>query len=129
MNWPDALEHAIDTQDPSGGWGVADCCQFVNRYYRAVTGKDVAGAFQYASQAQALRIVAEHGGLKTLLTDVLGPSDEESHPGDVVLVRLDEDGQLYAPGIHAGYCVHLVHPDYGLLRVDTNRIEGAWRCR
>lgn len=129
MNWQDALSEAISTYVPDAGWGASDCCQFVNAYWRSLTGNDIAQGFDYASRGDALRIVAEHGGLEGLLTDVLGAPEDEPEPGDIVLAWLNDEHTLSVPAVHGGYCLHFVHPDLGLARCSTKSMErgAAWR--
>lgn len=126
MTWEEALlDTAAEFRGQPPAFGTYDCCQFARSYYRRLTGRDV-GAIPYATEGEARRILARHGGLEGLIEDILGEPADHARPGDVVLVRLG-DG-ISAAGVNAGYAAFTIHPVDGLVRVDSRHILESWQC-
>lgn len=124
--WQDALRETVaEFRGQAPQWGQVDCCQLARAYHRRVTGRDVCPA-EYATEREALRLLARHGGLEGLLFDLLGDSHDHQ-AGDVVLVHLAPT--VRSAGISAGYAVFTIHPTDGLVRVSADHILEAWPCR
>ena len=124
MNWHEALKVAVKRFDlEEVKWGVFDCCQFVNLYAYTLTGNDYAVSFEYSTKGEADRILAKAGGMSGLLTKVLGKPKGHHEAGDIVRVELDG---VEAPGVYTGYCVYVVDPNEGLVRVNESLIREAW---
>lgn len=82
-------------------WGEWDCCQFVATCVLAMTGIDHRESFPlYASETDALRIIAGFGSLELLLTSVLGDSKPVAFAqrGDIVVINA-------GAGMAAGVCL------------------------
>ena len=125
-NWHEALKVAVkrfDTEEVK--WGVFDCCQFVNLYAYNLTGKDYAAEFDYSTKGGASKILVERGGMQGLLEGLLGKPSGNPQAGDIVLIRTPEG--VEAPGVYTGYCVYVVEPSMGLVRIDgATVIQEAW---
>lgn len=72
-------------------WGRHDCCLWAADAVQAITGFDFASAWrgQYATAPQALRLLAELGGLRAVAGAALGAevSPLWATVGDVVLIE------------------------------------------
>ena len=73
--WLDALHATVEQyRNHPQKWGNWDCCQFAAECVLAMTGVDYRSKFPlYQSEAEALEIIGEHGGMAGLLSSVLGP--------------------------------------------------------
>jgi len=107
-------------------WGSNDCCTFTADAVKAMTGKDLRGAFPtYTGEMGALRAVAEGGGLLQLVSSILGEpvSSKMAAVGDVVLV-LNAERELL--GICNGTSV-LAPGSAGMLALGIDTAIAAWR--
>tara|TARA_R110000868_G_scaffold282733_2_gene543050 strand:- start:3667 stop:4059 length:393 start_codon:yes stop_codon:yes gene_type:complete len=66
-------------------YGDADCCQFVAHVIKHLSGKDYSKAFEYRSEKEADNLISRFGGLKELITDILGEPSESLQDGDPVV--------------------------------------------
>ena len=122
--WFDALKTvAAEYSDVDGAWGDTDCCQFINSYYSELHGIDHADQFDYAGGTGALKILSKHGGMKGLLTHVLG-EPKDRYPGCIVTVDLGDES--VGCGVYNGYCVFAILPEKGLVRISPEKIKDAW---
>lgn len=73
--WLDALFAKVEEHRTRPlEWGVWDCCQFAAECVLVQTGVDHRAAFPlYASETEALEIVADHDGMGGLLSSLFGP--------------------------------------------------------
>lgn len=110
LGWQESLAQVFD--DAHGKrfrWGAHDCCLFVARCSRALTGVDRRAIFAaYRTRGEAQEILTTCGGMRGLLTRAFG---EPVHPsrathGDIVLVDMGKGPQpavcmgvrAFAPG-------------------------------
>ncbi len=112
-------------------WGVVDCCQFTARYIYHHTGLNLAERWAYTTEREALRLLAEHGGMRGLVSEALGYQPHDVGliaSGDVVLFDDGEGGE--GVGIWLGYAVATVHREQGLGRLPGNEhILCGWGLR
>jgi hypothetical protein len=117
-----AVIHARFTQPFA--WGIQDCCRFPAACVEAVTGVDPMATLEYATEAEARRIIRAGGGLPKMIAARLGKEvlPALAQPGDVGLYLQGKRhaiavnvGQWYAPG-----------PD-GLVVLDPAVMTRAWR--
>lgn len=86
-------------------WGYWDCCQFAARMVEAVTGRDPREIFPpYASEAEAVAIIAAHGDMHAFVSHALREFGEpvaphSAQPGDIVLADF---GQHLQPSVCTG---------------------------
>lgn len=74
-------------------YGDADCCQFVSYVVKHLSGKDYAKDFEYYSKNEALNLIDGFGGLKELITDILGEPSENLQDGDPVISNFPVTGE------------------------------------
>ena len=93
--WPQILADRVEHwRDIPLVYGESDCLQFCADVVQALTGEDHSGSFPaYSSQLGAAKILVEAGGIKPLISAVLGKSKHPSKAmrGDVV-VSIGADG-------------------------------------
>lgn len=107
-------------------YGKTDCLQFCADVVKAITGTDHLDKFPvYDSQLAAAKILVEAGGLRPLISSVLG--DEKpaawAKRGDVV-VCVDSNGDQ-----HAGICLGPVWAgptEAGLIFPPMTKAIAAW---
>lgn len=78
-------------------WGVSDCIQFAGGMVEQMTGHNPADKYRYSSEREALQIIAQAGGLASLITAEMGeprPSIAEAVDGDVVLTKFRDTGDI-----------------------------------
>jgi hypothetical protein len=129
MNWEDALREVCrEYINRPLAWGSRDCCQFAAAYVKARTGHDHAVDFNYDSKLGAARILAEYGGIESLIASYLGPAHDGNVAGDLVLCNLqvDIDSSVQTLGVSNGTYVLGIHPDDGLVRLPLKSIVRAW---
>lgn len=108
-------------------YGSHDCLQFSARCVEAVTGSNYVANFPpYSSEAQAFRILAEHGGVTGLITSVLGEpiAPNLAHVGDIVVA--DYEGRETA-GVCMGINCAFVNEAGGLVFWSRERIVRGWK--
>ena len=74
-------------------YGDADCCQFVAHVIRHISGEDYSKAFEYKSEEDAYQLIERFGGLKELITDILGEPSEDLKDGDPIISRFPVIGE------------------------------------
>jgi len=125
-DWPVKMLAVIDAhRDTPREYGRWDCCQFMGEHVFAITGIDHRERFpRYASRREGLAILAGHGGLDGLLTELFGPSKPPAFAqrGDLVIADL---GDGLAGGVCVGVETWTVSPA-GLERVKTLSCTAAW---
>jgi hypothetical protein len=89
QDWERQLTVAIE-HTPPFNWGEADCCTFAARIVLAMTGHDLLAHFRgrYHTCRGALRFMQEGGGLRSLISERLGPALPAvalAKRGDIVL--------------------------------------------
>jgi len=106
--WLDALVTARLFEPFS--WGSNDCALFAADAVQAVTGTDLAQAIRgYRGPRQALRVLADHGGVRAIACAALGNPHEDiidSRDGDIAMIvsgkrealSLVYGGMAVAPG-------------------------------
>jgi len=129
MKWEEALRHVCSQyMDQPLEWGVRDCCQFAATYVNARIGVDYAVDFNYDGKLSATRILAEHGGIRELVSAYLGDAKPSPEPGDLVMCALaiSEGKSVETLGVTNGNYVWGIHPDTGLVRISLRGIVCAW---
>ena len=107
-------------------WGSNDCCTFTADAVKAITGKDLRGAFPtYEGEMRALRAIAAGGGLQQLASNLLGDpvNPKMAAVGDVVLV-LNAEREMLA--ICNGTSA-IAPGKYGMVLVSMEAALAAWR--
>lgn len=116
-------------------WGVNDCITFAARAVDAVTGlgvyEIVRAKYHWNDVRSAAKLIANHGGLSNLISEVLGvpnPPFSAKH-GDIVLAhnKFDqphEDSRLVTVRLED----HLVGPGAaGLIAIPVTASRLSWR--
>jgi hypothetical protein len=123
--WTVALAaELLAAKDRPFAYGSHDCLQFVAGCVRAITGVDHAAGFgEYTDPAELL---AEHGGVAGILTDILG---EMRHPseaceGDVVLAEI---GGRESAGVCTGAKFAFAREPQGLAWLPRSMLTGCWK--
>lgn len=125
IDWTANLRRTVREIDGPFEWGKTDCCRFIQRYYFNMTGELLGSNLEYHTERGALKILARHGGLLEMLTQMLGDPYEEAKAGDIVVAVYDDE---LACGVYNGSEVWSVHPAYGLMRMSGTPIVAAWTC-
>lgn len=103
-NWPTLLAKEIEAARVRPfSFGEADCALWAADVVLAITGSDPAARWRgaYDSEFGALRLIAQHGGLRQMATEALGEpiNPAFAQRGDMVLIA---DGGGYSLGICVG---------------------------
>ena len=107
-------------------WGVLDCCLFAAAVVKELTGVDYAESWRgrYKSHMGALRMIAKHGSLESLVSSVCG------EPVPPLLARR---GAFVLAGMPEGDAVGIADGDgavflaeRGLIRVPLKHCKVAW---
>jgi hypothetical protein len=137
-DWPERLaQYLAENCSRPFEWGSFDCCLFAANVFEVLTGMDPAKELRgsYSSAREAAVTLARHGGMESLIEEVLKPFAAETVPvlcaqrGDVVLVKnhsqvlgeyaiavVGMDGQLVIPS------------EQGLISIPLNNSAvKAWR--
>ena len=129
-DWPLRLNAWLDSvRERAFEWGEFDCALGAADAVFAMTGVDYAVEFReaYFSKRNAVRLLAERGGLEALVTQALGdPLDgpKLAQRGDVVLVDSGGDGPAIAVVVGAA----AVAPSpAGVVFVPMSQWLKAWR--
>jgi len=107
QDWPLRLNAWLDSmRSRPFAWGKFDCALGAADAVQAMTGVDYAVEFReaYFSKRNAVRLLAERGGLEALVTQALGDplgSAKLAQRGDVVLVDSGAEGPALAVVIGA----------------------------
>lgn len=108
-------------------WGAHDCVTFSAACVEAVTGADPIADVRWADERQALRLLADGGGLLELARSRLGAelaSPLMAQPGDVGLCMQGERPGLCVCG---GVNWHMPGVE-GLATLAADQVLRAWRC-
>ena len=108
---------------PPCKFGESDCVQLIARYLRERTGEDYLKGINYSSEREGRKIIAQGGGLVSLITGHLGSPIGEARPGDVAIIV--REGQETA-AVCLGYTFLTVLVSGGLCRVQADRVLAAW---
>jgi len=112
--------------DQPFAWGRLDCCQLARAVFEAFRGIDPAPELAYSSQEEAEAIMARHGGLRGLLSHILGDpcSVDETSTADVLLLKLPGIGELAGVRASDGALVPL---KVGLYKAPLRYALEGWR--
>ena len=130
-------------------YGHLDCIQLIAAYIHELTGDDYElSAPKYSSKEQAVKILADHGGLIRLIAEYIGPpivsadKDEDelpwvrydhefllsytARPGDIAVLKI---GPNLNTGIRTSYSWLTVDENRGFvwLRAPRQAIKALWR--
>lgn len=107
-------------------WGSMDCCQIPRQLYILLHGEDPASHLQYDSEASALEIMNQYGGLRGLLTSILGDPVrvEETQTADVLRLKLPHVGEIIGIKVPDGA---LVPVSRGLHKAQLRHAIEGWR--
>lgn len=108
-------------------WGAFDCCAAPRRLFALLHGYDPAPELIYSSEAEAVELIEEHGGLSALITHVMGTQPLEvsdTELGDVLHMKLPamRDPMI---GVHAGQSA-LVPGDVGFFKAPIRFATHGW---
>lgn len=107
-------------------WGVQDCCTLAADWVRLVRGSDpMAGLRGLASEFQAMRAVADLGGLRSAVSSRMGEAipGAMAQAGDLALV---DDAGRESIGICTGGAVAVAAPQ-GLALAPLTSVRATWR--
>lgn len=109
-------------------WGVNDCVQFAADAVRHYGGRWPVLP-KYASEREALKIIAAGGGLAALVTRELGQPIHLKHAqiGDVVLTAFGDTGPMLGVADPPGFWVLVA--DGRFLPLDLEKAIQVWSCR
>lgn len=97
VGWQESLAQVFsDAHGKPFRWGTHDCCLFVARCSRALTGVDRRAIFAaYRTRLEAQEILATCGGMRGLLTRAFGEPVHCSRAthGDIVLIDMGRGEQ------------------------------------
>lgn len=107
-------------------WGLMDCCQIARAVYIAYRGHDPAPGFSYTSKEKAEEIMANYGGLRGLLSHILGESThvDNTSTADVLLLKLPGIGEFAGVRVPDGALAPL---RVGLYKVPLSYALEGWR--
>ena len=93
-DWDQRLARFIESRRRRHfSWGKHDCCMFAADAAKVITGKDLAAEFRgrYRTALGAKRKINAYGGLREVLTAVLGEPKSilAASRGDLVLIPAD----------------------------------------
>lgn len=133
-HWPMALSEVAaqaEARRAPFAYGTWDCCLWAAEAVQAITGVDYMAALRgYASKEEADALLSEHGGLESLVTEVLGAESQHisrAMRGDVVIGELQlvpgESGSVL--GICHGH-VCSIAVEGGLRYLPTAMFKNCW---
>lgn len=132
QDWPTHLFDLIEQRkNMPFKWGVHDCCTFAADAVRAMTGHDLAADVRgYNSAIEAVKIMAEEGGLESMIERRL----EEAGCKALVTPRKAQRGDIAAivtsaqtaVGVCVGRMVAFTGKD-GLVYYPLKDCKRAWR--
>jgi hypothetical protein len=121
-NWWEALIQCIeDHRHTPLKWGEWDCCQFAAACVLAMTGIDYRDQFPaYASEKDALRIIAGFGSVDALISSVLGKSKPVAFAkrGDIIMIEA-------GAGPAVGVCLGVMCAVMGVEQMEFMACAGA----
>lgn len=125
-NWPQELEATrLKFLGRTREYGRFDCWQWVAECVLAITGVDYRERFPaYTTRREGMLIIAEHGGVEAMISEIFGPSKHVcfAQRGDIVVCDL---GDGLAGGVCFGVNTWTVSPA-GLEPVPTKDGKCAW---
>ena len=104
-------------------YGDADCCQFVAHVIKHLSGNDYSKAFQYNSEESAYQLIDRFGGLKELITDILGEPSENLKDGDPIISKFPVIGETM--GVKLGEFV-ICLTDKGMIKLPNRYQICGW---
>lgn len=113
-------------EDEPFDYGRFDCCEFVREVATLYRGADPAPELVYMDEAEAEYLIADFGGLSSLMTYVLGDpiKPEDSSIGDALKLKLPKTGEVMGVRVPDGALVPVMR---GLLKVDLRYAVEGWR--
>ena len=103
-------------------YGRTDCCQLANHVAKAISGRDYLTKFSYSTEAEAMQILEELGGLRSAVISVLGEPIDDPKDGAPVLVEVDG---LELLGVKLGETVVCLTKK-GLAQFQPSLIKCGW---
>lgn len=132
-HWEDRLfEFAVTRQAMPFAWGTNDCASMAADWIGILTGTRPELPAYEATEFSAMRVIAEGGGLRELISRALSlPAvvDENrlrAQRGDIALVPMIDNPEHEATGVVVGQWVLVPSWEGGLLYPITD-ITAAWR--
>jgi hypothetical protein len=104
-------------------YGDSDCCQFVSYVVKHLSGKDYAKDFEYYSKKDAFKLIDQFGGLKELITDILGEPSESLNDGDPIMSNFPVTGETM--GIKLGEFV-ICLTEKGMIKMPNKHQVCGW---
>ena len=111
----------------SFSWGERDCVHFA-RAGREYFGGATVEIPAYASQHEALSVMAAHGGLRAMLVERLGEplSPIEAQIGDTVYATFATIGEVVGVADPPGFWLLA---QSGFVPLELSLAKGVWPCR
>ena len=118
-----------ERQAQSFAWGTNDCATFAADCVLAATGVDRIADVRtaWSNDREAIRVLAELGGLIKAVSDRLGPpmsTPALARPGDV---GISMQGGREALCVCGGVNWHMP-AEHGLATLTVDQVVCAWRC-
>jgi len=113
-------------EDAPFDYGAFDCCEFVREVATLYRGADPAPELIYMNEAEAEYLIADFGGLSSLMTYVFGDpiSAEDTEVGDALKLKLPKTGEIMGVRVPDGALVPVMR---GLLKVNLRYASEGWR--
>jgi hypothetical protein len=113
-------------EDAPFEYGGFDCCEFVREVATLYRGADPAPELVYMNEADAEYLIADFGGLSSLMTYVFGDpiSAEDTEVADALKLKLPKTGEVMGVRVPDGALVPVMR---GLLKVDLRYAIEGWR--
>lgn len=118
-------------------WGMSDCVHLAAGMVDAFTGVNPADKYRYSTEAEALRIIANAGGLERLVSQEIGESlsmtlhGNQVDPGDIVLTAYPDYGQMLgvAQPARAWFRAGMLTGAAGLIPVQLDQCIKFWKVQ
>jgi len=113
-------------EDEPFTYGRFDCCEFVREVATLYRGADPAPELVYMNEAEAEHLIADFGGLSSLMTYVFGDpiKPEASDVGDALLLKLPKVGEIMGVCVPDGALVPVMR---GLHKIPSRYVLEGWR--
>lgn len=124
-------DYLVEQSEMPFEWGASDCITFAAGMVERLTGRNPAAAYRYSSERDALRLIADAGGLAALITAEMGdprPSIAEAVDGDVVLTTFADTGDIVGIAQPSQRVMWLRLMAGGLVPVPFEQVLKVWPC-
>jgi hypothetical protein len=113
-------------EDAPFTYGNFDCCEFVREVATLYRGADPAPELVYMDEMEANDLIANFGGLSSLMTYVFGDpiEPEDTNVGDALKLKLPKVGDIMGVRVPDGALVPVMR---GLHKVPLRYALEGWR--